>query len=482
MVVPSSSMLARLNQRGWTRSFLSCFSAVSSSITGSTDLNPSKSLRYFSTTIYSSYFRLIQHQQQNLILPYRTQSSVRHVVVLPLCSLPAVIRPFSTSPSSASTSTRRSSNRYVPSIYPTRPQRLSPGFIRWRLERQKQAMDKLWNKHCENLKRFVEEHQKSMNVAEGEQDDELGPVDGEHLGRGRRKGLLAGHRYTPPIPEEPRLRSWLNNQRYMYQRKVNGENSSLTDERQEKLESLGYSMSPRYELWDLKYCQVKEFLETNGCFPYDLDLSELDKEGRQLYLWCQRQRRSYRLYKRKRVPRRASSVFDDNGGNAMTAEREAKLNELGFIWNIYENNWMKRYRELQIFIRNHGHTNVPFEYAGNKQLATWVSEQRYHYKKFTDGRRKSSMTPKRFKLLDSLGFEWDVFEARWMQKYQELEEFVRINGKGSLPTYQQNATLRRWIKHQRVLYRKKHDEGESNSLTDKREALLDELGFPWLKF
>lgn len=341
-------------------------------------------------------------------------------------------------------------------------------------------LDKSWNDHFENLKRFVEDHQKIMSVSEGEQDGELGPVDGEHpLGRHRREGLLAGHRYTPPLPQEPRLKNWLNNQRYMYQRRLNGQQSSLTDERQEKIESLGYSLSPRDELWDLKYWQLKEFFGKKGCFPHEVDPSDLDEESRLLYMWCHKQMRSYKLYKRRVVRRKGSIVFEKKTTTAMTPEREAKLNELGFVWNVSEHHWMKRYRELQIFVRNHGHANVPWEYVGNKKLANWVSDQRQHYKKFAEIGRRSTMTPKRFKLLDALGFEWDVLEARWMQKYQELEEFVRINGKGSTPTYQQNAPLRRWIKHQRVLYWKKHEEGMSNTLTDKREALLDQLGFSW---
>ena len=83
MVVLSSLMLARFNQRGWAqvRPFLSYFLRVP------IDVNAPQSLRYASTTISNSdpwrrRGTLVTHQGQYPILPDRTQSSLRNAVLL----------------------------------------------------------------------------------------------------------------------------------------------------------------------------------------------------------------------------------------------------------------------------------------------------------------------------------------------------------------------------------------------------------------
>jgi hypothetical protein len=112
-----------------------------------------------------------------------------------------------------------------------------------------------------------------------------------------------------------------------------------------------------------------------------------------------------------------------------------------------------------------------------------VGEQRYHHKKLLEG-RPSSLTPRRIELLNDLGFDWNVFDAQWMDKYRRLQDHVRINGgvlnrggRRSIP--RQDKEMRNWILHQLKLYRAKHHRGESSSLSDDREKMLKELGFPW---
>ena len=81
-------------------------------------------------------------------------------------------------------------------------------------------------------------------------------------------------------------------------------------------------------------------------------------------------------------------------------------------------------------------------------------------------------------LLEKVDFTWNVQEAKWLARYNELAAYVEINGLGSLPDYKGGRHLRWWAQAQRKQYKRRMN-GESSSLSDKRKALLDELGFPW---
>lgn len=81
--------------------------------------------------------------------------------------------------------------------------------------------------------------------------------------------------------------------------------------------------------------------------------------------------------------------------------------------------------------------------------------------------------------LNDLGFAWNAYDVRWRMRYEELKEYVELNGMGTIPTMKTNKRLRTWINHQRKLYRVQRDSGEKNSLTKERINALNELGFLW---
>jgi hypothetical protein len=259
-----------------------------------------------------------------------------------------------------------------------------------------------------------------------------------------------------PYPSDYFLRNWLSKQRHLYQLKIKDETNALTDDRQEQLEKLGIFLEPLVAKWEIRYNQLAEFIEKNGCFPYDLEVEDLGKEDKLLYYWCQKQ-------KAKR--------------EEMTPEREAKLNQIGFVFYAHEANWMKRLAELEEYLRTYGDCMVPRDGA-HHSLAVWVGIQRYEYKLFREGRARSSMSAERIEMLSKLGFVWNVLDERWLEKFQDLEEDVRLNGPGFIPSRKDNRSLRTWIEHQRKLYRLKLA-GEQGSLTAEREAMLNKLEFPW---
>jgi Helicase associated domain len=308
---------------------------------------------------------------------------------------------------------------------------------------------------------------------------------------------------SAPYPsDDPRLRSWLFKQRYTLRHKKrqmmkpqrrtdveDGNSLELSDEIQErirKIESLGYSLSPREENWESKFQQLQDFIKERGHSPYDCSLEDLSSPNdRSLMWWCQLQRKSYKRFVQEEACHPPAGPTDEVGNPSrrsryalLTKERIAKLESIGFRLDPFEETWSRRYQELTAYRRHHGNCRVPSDYPANQCLAVWVGEQRYHYKKFRE-QRPNSMTTQRIELLNEIGFEWNVFDAQWNEKFERLREHVRMNGPGQVVSAtRHDREVQNWIKQQRKLYRAKL-RGETNSLTDEREEKLKALGFPW---
>lgn len=221
-------------------------------------------------------------------------------------------------------------------------------------------------------------------------------------------------------------------------------------------------MAPFEAAWERHFEKLKEFVESNnGAFPYEFEKENLDENGRKLLDWVARQKNNYREYNKSQVP-----------NSKMTPDRIAKLEALGFSWNMNEDSWMEQYKMLVKYYEHHGDSLVPTNYPTNPRLAKWVAFMRSQKKQKQIG-KYSSLTDEREALLEKVDFQWDAWEARWMLRYQELAEFVGVNGYGQIPTQKSNnKVLKDWCYEQRKQYRR-------NTLPDKRKELLDKLGFPW---
>jgi hypothetical protein len=96
-------------------------------------------------------------------------------------------------------------------------------------------------------------------------------------------------------------------------------------------------------------------------------------------------------------------------------------------------------------------------------------------------RKKIYMTPKRFQLLDEIGFPWDAHEARWLRQYSFLVRYVQNRGNASLPTFgdPMYGKLRKWLRCQNQHYQK-YVQGKRTPMTLERKQRLDDvLGSVW---
>jgi hypothetical protein len=119
-----------------------------------------------------------------------------------------------------------------------------------------------------------------------------------------------------PSKENSILFQWVKRQRHQYKLKRQGQNSNLTEERIQLLESLGFVWDSHSAAWDEKFQELKEFREAHGnCF-----VPCIHKGNNKISTWIKRQRCQHRR-------------FMSNQTSTMTPERIAKLENLGFVWD-----------------------------------------------------------------------------------------------------------------------------------------------------
>jgi hypothetical protein len=140
-----------------------------------------------------------------------------------------------------------------------------------------------------------------------------------------------------------------------------------------------------------------------------------------------------------------------------------------------ETSWTKRYVELQLYNGRQGDCLVPQKCKEYPKLGSWVNLQRVEYQKKQRGKKTSQMTEDRMKKLNKLGFVWDMYEAAWTIRYEELVKYKGKHGDCIVPRlHKEYPKLGEWVKNQKKEYRKK-----SRRMTESRIADLGVLGFEW---
>lgn len=183
------------------------------------------------------------------------------------------------------------------------------------------------------------------------------------------------------------------------------------------------------------------------------------KEYEDLWSWVFTQRRNYT----KRL----------NGDNSsMTDKRVYALKCIGFIFDLHEEHWNKKFKELVMYRNNHGNSMVPKKHT-NYRLVKWVDVQRTQYKNLQCGLH-SNLTTERIKKLESIDFVWNVNDFKWQLKYNQLKEFCKINGHCVVPK-KGNSLLHNWLKRQRSEY-KRMIEGKQTAMNAERVGRLRKIG------
>ena len=107
---------------------------------------------------------------------------------------------------------------------------------------------------------------------------------------------------------------------------------------------------------------------------------------------------------------------------------------------------------------------MPIKYKEDVSLGCWVKAQRHWH-------TKKTIRQDRKKLLDDVGFVWNVDNHEWHLQYEKLVVFKRKNDH-CVPSYEQDASLSTWVSTQRTRH-------TNNKMQPHRKELLNQVGFIW---
>jgi DNA-binding TFAR19-related protein (PDSD5 family) len=148
----------------------------------------------------------------------------------------------------------------------------------------------------------------------------------------------------------------------------------------------------------------------------------------------------------------------------MSSERRQRLDEIGFVWHTFAEDWEEGFSKLLQFKEVKGHCRVRQNFkSGDFKLGQWVSSRR---------REKSSMSPDRRQRLDDIGFVWDAIAEQWEDGFSKLLQFKERKGHCRVPQRSKldEFSLGAWVRRQRVT---------KDSLSPERKQRLDDIGFVW---
>ena len=85
----------------------------------------------------------------------------------------------------------------------------------------------------------------------------------------------------------------------------------------------------------------------------------------------------------------------------LDSNRVTLLDDIGFVWDLQDQQWTLQFRKLQAYQLQHGPgSSPPSNYTKDTQLGRWVHTQRVR-------KRKDKLDSNRVTLLDEIGFEWE---------------------------------------------------------------------------
>lgn len=125
-----------------------------------------------------------------------------------------------------------------------------------------------------------------------------------------------GHCNVPHTYEaDLALSRWVKRQRYQYKLKLDGKRTSLSAERQQNLEEVGFVWDPHAALWEARRAELVEYKKREGKCNVPCRYAK----NPQLGMWVRSQRREYKLLR-------------DGQMSRLTPERYRLLDEMGFVW------------------------------------------------------------------------------------------------------------------------------------------------------
>lgn len=246
-------------------------------------------------------------------------------------------------------------------------------------------------------------------------------------------------------PNGFKLGSWVSNQRAKYKK------NSLSPERIEHLEAIGFIWNPHDASWKEGFEHLKMYKASHlDCSPSS---SYIAPDGYKLGKWVNYQRTSYRK-------------------KNLSSENITQLEAIGFEWDIVDSGWNELVAELIIYKNSYGNCAPTTSYISPKgyKLGAWVSRVRQSHK-------LGRLSSEKIKMLIDVGLDFssnfteDLFKKGLIQLEAYLIEYGNSSPQASYIS-SDGFKLGRWVDTKRQEYKK-------GKLTQERIKLLESLGFVW---
>ena len=279
-------------------------------------------------------------------------------------------------------------------------------------------------------------------------------------------------RYTTPAGLS--LGQWLDTQRRVYNRKVNG---ILTGEQIQRLEALGMRWGDAREAAGERYYrEAKRYYQEHGNL---LVPAREEVNGVALGRWIAQLRSARKSGRRKEE------------GN-LTQEQIAALDGIGMVWDVPAYLWEQNYRAAESYYRQHGDLNVPSGYvdADGVRLGTWIHKMRMlmqdsirtELKVGISGKQKERsclgavLTVEQISRLSQIGMSWEPRqEYAWEKAYQSASSYYNQYGNLDIPVSymtKEGVRLGKWMRRQREAY-------TNHALSRSRQERLERIGMVW---
>ena len=150
----------------------------------------------------------------------------------------------------------------------------------------------------------------------------------------------------------------------------------------------------------------------------------------------------------------------------LSSDRVARLEALGFEWELLANDWEANFVALAAYKAKHGDCRVPQNWPQNPALYSWVNNHR-------TAQKGGKLPSEKVARLEALGFEWDPYTSAWEACFAELAAYKAKHGDCRVPRgWPENPSLASWVSNQRTARR-------TDKLSAERVARLEALGFKW---
>lgn len=213
--------------------------------------------------------------------------------------------------------------------------------------------------------------------------------------------------------------------------------------------------------WELMYEKARAYYTQNG--NLEVPYSYKTPDGYSLGHWILTQKR----------------VRTGDTPGILSAERIAKLDKIGMVWNGYRDlAWERNYAAAKAYYETFGNLNVVARYVTKTglNLGAWIARLRMLRRNRSQQRY---LTPERIQALDEIGMVWDVSDHLWQQYYGACLTYYHAHGDLDIPANYVTADglrLGAWINTIRGAYQGKRTDYR---LPPEQIAALDELGMLW---